>query len=124
MVGVELVRLAYLCLSLVVVWRCGRNSLGGCAPCQQGAWMALILLTLYRSIWSGPCSPVPERRAEAGEHAGTAHSTCLRWLTPQPVLQFRQHRLGDQIALASWQPSQACSRWKVRRVSMPSATTR
>ena len=26
MVGVELVRLAYLCLSLVVVWRCGRNS--------------------------------------------------------------------------------------------------
>ncbi len=28
MVGVELVRLAYLCLSLVVVWRCGRNSAG------------------------------------------------------------------------------------------------
>ena len=26
MIGVELVRLAYLCLSLVVVWRCGRNS--------------------------------------------------------------------------------------------------
>ncbi|EIY2731911.1 hypothetical protein ACOAQZ_14970 [Pseudomonas aeruginosa] len=60
MVGVELVRLAYLCLSLVVVWRCGRNSRWVAARhASRAVLLALILLTLYSIylVWALLASP-------------------------------------------------------------------
>ena len=60
MVGVELVRLAYLCLSLVVVWRCGCNSRWVAARhASRAVPLALILLTLYSIylVWALLASP-------------------------------------------------------------------
>ncbi|HCF2592062.1 TPA: hypothetical protein NIA60_003100 [Pseudomonas aeruginosa] len=60
MVGVELVRLAYLCLSLVVVWRCGRNSRWVVVRhASRAVPLALILLTLYSIylVWALLASP-------------------------------------------------------------------
>ncbi|MGE1209135.1 hypothetical protein ACMFBT_29750, partial [Pseudomonas aeruginosa] len=50
----------YLCLSLVVVWRCGRNSRWVAARhASRAVLLALILLTLYSIylVWALLASP-------------------------------------------------------------------